>query len=193
MIEALLQATELKDEKRTGEQLYSIDDPATVAGHSWAVSLLVMIYGRGEDMNHGKALRMSIVHDLAEAETGDIASRAEKENQVSEQEKQEKELEAMNDFSKSLHTFEVRELWKEYERGETYEARFVNDMDKIENVLQALKYEKEDRYDPEDNQEMDFEAMDEFFEVSGAEIKTEAGREIFDEIEKRYEDEKDED
>ncbi|KAF9025333.1 protein F45F2.9, isoform a [Hymenopellis radicata] len=33
-------------------------------------------------------------------------------------------------------------LWKEYEAGETPEARFVKDLDRFEMASQALEYEK---------------------------------------------------
>jgi putative hydrolase of HD superfamily len=190
MIDALLKTLELKDEKRTGEQIYSIEDPATVAGHSWAVSLLVLIYGPGEELNREKALKMSVIHDLAEAETGDIPKRA--KGTKEHEEKKEKELEVMNQFSSDLHTHELRELWKEYQRKETPEAKFVKDMDLVENALQALKYQEEDRYDPEDNDE-DFQDLDEFFAVSESGLATEAGKEIFEEIKQRYERVKEED
>jgi len=36
---------------------------------------------------------------------------------------------------------EIGELWREYESGETEEARLLKDIDKIEMVLQALEYE----------------------------------------------------
>jgi len=35
----------------------------------------------------------------------------------------------------------MEELWNEYETGETAEARFVKDLDRIEMALQASEYE----------------------------------------------------
>jgi len=37
---------------------------------------------------------------------------------------------------------EFYQLWREYEAGETEEARAVKDIDKVEMIVQALEYEK---------------------------------------------------
>lgn len=37
----------------------------------------------------------------------------------------------------------MREAWEEYEAGETAEAVFVHDVDKLELVMQMLEYERE--------------------------------------------------
>lgn len=36
----------------------------------------------------------------------------------------------------------IHSLWHEYEKGQTREARFVKDLDRIEMALQASEYEK---------------------------------------------------
>lgn len=92
MIESLLKALELKDEKRTGQQLYSVEDVDSIADHSWSVALLTLVFGEKEELDMEKALKMAIVHDLGEAETGDVAQRVEEENMdISPEEKEEAE------------------------------------------------------------------------------------------------------
>src|SRR6056297_2108276 len=80
-LDALLDAYALKDERRTGWQLRGIDAPESVAAHAWGVAYLVLALGdrfRGElpDIDLDRALRLAVVHDVAEAETGDVATRA---------------------------------------------------------------------------------------------------------------------
>jgi putative hydrolase of HD superfamily len=36
----------------------------------------------------------------------------------------------------------IRELWEEYEAGQSAEARFVKDLDRFELGLQAVEYEQ---------------------------------------------------
>ncbi|MBC5793202.1 MAG: HD domain-containing protein [Nanohaloarchaea archaeon] len=190
VIETLLKALELKDEKRTGQEIYNISEPDSVAGHSWNVVFLTMLFGEGEDVNMKKALKIATVHDLAEAETGDIAKRADEDKQdLSDEEKEVEEFEAITGLSESLNSHEIRMLWKEYEDCQTPEARLVNDMDHIEKCLTALKNEKEENYDPGEN-DTGFENLDEFFETAEKEFKTGFGEELFNEIKSRYEDER---
>lgn len=190
MIDTLLKTLELKDEKRTGWQLRNVEDPESVADHSWGVALLILIYGETEEINTDKALKMALVHDLAEVETGDLPTRAvDVEQEISDEEKELKEREAISGISKDLNRHEIRHLWKEYNRKKSSEANFVKDMDMIEMCLQALKYEKEERYDPEKDNEnfKEYENMDEFFATTQPRLNTETGEELFKKIKSRYE------
>jgi len=67
----------LADLPRTGWVLRGVSDPASIADHSFSVcvvsSLLVdMIRARGEKVDGEKTLRMALIHDAAEAQTGDV-------------------------------------------------------------------------------------------------------------------------
>lgn len=190
MIETLLKTLELKDEKRTGWELRNVEDPESVADHSWGTAFLVLVYGETEEINTYKALKIAILHDLAEVETGDIPTRAvDVEPKLSEEEKQIQERETVSELSKELNRHEIRHLWKEYNRKKTKETKFVKDMDLIEMCLQALKYEKEARYDSEEENENfeEYDNMDEFFATTEPRLNTETGKELFKEIKSRYE------
>ena len=71
----------------------------------------------------------------------------------------------------------IGENWEEFEKNETPEANLVNDLDKVEMVLQALEYKKDKRT---------AEDLEEFFETSGPRLKTEIGKLLWEEIKKRY-------
>ncbi|MFB6115642.1 MAG: HD domain-containing protein [Candidatus Nanohalobium sp.] len=193
MIEGLLKALQLKDEVRTGWELRNIEDPESVADHSWGVALLTIVYGEEAEIDTEKALKMAVVHDIAEAETGDLVTRAIDEKQdVEKEEKEEMEEEVVEKLSGLMESEELEELWKEYEERETKEAKFVKDMDLIDMCLTALKYEKESRYDPEEENEnfQEYENLDEFFATSEPRIKTLKGQELFRDIKERYEEAK---
>ncbi|WP_336136149.1 HD domain-containing protein [Natronomonas amylolytica] len=187
-IEALASAYDLKDEGRTGWQLRGIERPESVAAHSWGVSLLVVRFCPS-DLDRERALELAAVHDVAEAEVGDIATRAETDAQtVDEAEKECRERAAMDGPLAGLGE-DIREVWEEYEARESPEARFVKDMDLLDTCLQALVYEREGRYDPDaDNEHFEeYDALDEFFATSEPRISTERGRELFERVRERYE------
>lgn len=189
MIDLLLKATELKEEKRTGWELRKVTDPETVADHSWGTAFLCLIYAENEEVDTDKAVKMAVVHDLAEAEIGDIPSRAvDAKKEMSKEEKIEKEEQVINKFSEDLGS-QIKELFHEYEKRETDTAVFVKDMDMIELCLQALKYEKQGRYNKneENGNFIKYSDMDEFFANTGPLMKTDTGQELFQNIKKRYE------
>ncbi|WP_018128928.1 HD domain-containing protein [Haladaptatus paucihalophilus] len=188
-IDALADAFALKDERRTGWQLREVSDPESVAGHTWGVALLCLQYGNEADIDTDRALRMALVHDLAEAKTGDVATRVNDADQrISAAEKDRREREAMADLAPALDP-EIRNLWEEYEARETPESVFVKDMDLVNMCLQALVYEREARYDGErENDRFDeYEDLDEFFATAEPRLRTAIGKELFEEIETRYE------
>lgn len=192
-LDFLLKTIELKDERRTGWELRNIEDPETVAGHSWGTAFLYMIYGSQEKVDISKCVKMAVVHDIAEAETGDIAHRAvDVDQNVSKEQKRELELETLTKITKELDKQEILHLWQEYEERETINAKFVKDMDLIDLCIQALKYEKDRRYDPEEENEnfQHYDHLDEFFATTKPRLNTETGKQIFQEVKKRYEEAK---
>lgn len=193
MIDFLLKTVELKDEKRTGWELRNIEQPESVAAHSWGTALLCLMNSEKEEVDTEKCIKMALVHDLAEAETGDFVTRKiDGKQEVGKDEKRELEENAMIEITSDLETDEVKDLWREYEERETEEAKFVKDMDLIEMCLQALKYEKNERYDPEEDNENfeEYDDLDEFFATSEPRLNTETGKELFEEIKERYEEAK---
>ncbi|MFT4884270.1 MAG: putative hydrolase of HD superfamily [Natronomonas sp.] len=187
-IEALTHAYGLKDELRTGWQLRGIESPESVAAHSWGLSLLVVRFCP-PDLDRERALEIAAVHDVAEAEIGDIATRAETGAQTVEKAEKERRERAAMDGPLSGLGADIKEVWEAYEARESPEARFVKDMDLLDTCLQALVYEREGRYDPgADNEQFEeYDALDEFFATSEPRIATERGRDLFERVRERYE------
>lgn len=193
MINTLLQALELKDEKRTGWQLRNIEDPESVADHSWNTSFLCLLHAEEENIELEHALKLAIVHDLPEAKVGDTAKRARDiDQELSDDQKKKLEYKAGRFFAKNLGEPEIQKLFEEYQNRETDAAKFVKDMDLIDMCLQALKYEKEQRYDKEEENENfeEHEDLDEFFATTDPRLNTETGRQLFEEIKQKYEEAK---
>ncbi|KAJ3744466.1 HD domain-containing protein [Lentinula detonsa] len=95
------------------------------------------------ELDVAKCVMLSVVHDLAEAQVGDIAP----SHGIPKEEKSRLESEAIHTFvHEMLHNSpaaqRIEALWKEYEDRETPEARFVKDLDRFEMATQALEYER---------------------------------------------------
>ncbi|KIM88176.1 hypothetical protein PILCRDRAFT_814094 [Piloderma croceum F 1598] len=132
----------LKTQKRTGWVDHKISDPESISDHMYRMAILAMCSSDAR-LDISKCVMMALVHDLAEAQVGDIAPR---EN-IPKAEKRRLEAEAMQNFAhEMLHDSHAAQriigLWQEYEDGETDEARFVKDLDRFEMATQALEYER---------------------------------------------------
>jgi putative hydrolase of HD superfamily len=126
-----------------------------------------------------KCLKMALVHDLAEAQVGDITPHC----GVSDQDKHTREEQAMMRMTKTLEGSsmglagcEIVDLWQEYEEGTSMEAKLVKDMDKLEMILQALEYEQDGN---------NKQSLDGFFDSTRDKWRTEIGKAWGQEIESR--------
>jgi putative hydrolases of HD superfamily len=113
----------------------------SVAEHTWRVSLMAILVEPFLDqkVNLEKLLKMIIIHDLVEAEAGDIPAFDTINNQERKEKKRKRELEAIHNIQHSLpHELgeELYRLWMEFEHKETYEAKVANALDKLEVQLQ---------------------------------------------------------
>ena len=62
----------LKKVKRTGWLVAGIKNPESVAEHSYRLAVLSMVLGKKFNLNTEKLIKMSLIHDLAEGEVGDL-------------------------------------------------------------------------------------------------------------------------
>ncbi|KAI8804277.1 HD domain-containing protein [Cladochytrium replicatum] len=131
----------LKTTKRTGWVEAEIPDAESISDHMYRMSIMAMVVDDPK-LNRSRAVQIALAHDIAESLVGDIAPSA----GVSKEDKYKLESDAMDRLVQELgdtaEARELRELWKEYEDGVTYEALFVKDLDKFEMIVQALEYEK---------------------------------------------------
>ncbi|MDS0295377.1 HD family hydrolase [Halogeometricum sp. S3BR5-2] len=170
--------------------LRNIDAPESVAAHTWGTAVLCLLYAEQENVDRQKAVAMALIHDLGEARTGDIPTRAEDGRQtVPAAEKEAAERSAVTDLVGPFNHTELLSLWEEYEARDTPTAQFVKDMDLINNCLQALKYERQNRYDETETNDhfAEFENLDEFFATAAPRFQTALGEDLFERITSEYE------
>ena len=132
----LLEALALKELPRAGWLRAGLDEPESVAAHSWGVAWLVLALCP-EGLDRGRALAIAVLHDLPEVRVGDITPH----DGVSATEKSIAETAALSDLLRGLpQAPELMDLWMEYEQGTTPEGRFVKACDKLDMALQAHRY-----------------------------------------------------
>jgi putative hydrolase of HD superfamily len=199
MIDELLSAYRLKDEPRAGWALRDVEQPESVADHSWGTALLCLLHAEEAGVDAEHCLRIALVHDIAEAEVGDVPRRVSEADQpMSRAEKARREQRAMARLADGPLA-ETVELWREYEEADSAEAVFVRDMNLVDMCLQALFYEHAGRRRAGARDTTggpgvtrargvapQWDALDEFFATAEPRLRTTVGRRLYDEIHARY-------
>ncbi len=110
------------------------------AEHSWhlGIAALVMAPFATEPLDVGKAVAMALVHDIVEIDAGDTFAYDEADAAAT---KQAREVAAADRLFGILPVDtgqRFRDLWDEYERGDTAEARFVMAIDRLAPMMLNL-------------------------------------------------------
>ncbi|KPM43148.1 hypothetical protein AK830_g3375 [Neonectria ditissima] len=133
-------ATKLKAVDRAGWIRHGIENPESVAAHSWGMTFLALFVPL-ESIDRSRVVFMAIIHDLAEVLVGDVTPH----DPISRKEKKRREDETMDLLASMLSKTDgeyILGLWREFEDGKTKESLVAQDLDKIDMVLQALTYEE---------------------------------------------------
>ena len=119
----------------------SIENPESVADHSYSMAIMAMIISDLENYDSEKILKMTLLHDLAESKIGDITP-----EQMTPENKMQIENKAFDEIIGKLPDTlqsQYNPIWKEYQDNNTEESNFVHQIDRVEMVLQAKTYQKE--------------------------------------------------
>ena len=169
MIENFIEKVlELKNVPRQGwKEKLGINNPESVADHSYSTSVMSMIISDLQGLNSEKIIRMALLHDLAESVIGDIIP-----DQITKNKKINKENLAMKQILKNLPNKIAEpyfEIWNEYQENSSQEAKLIHDIDKLEMAFQAKFYQ--DKGIPK-------EKLQTFFNTANKEIKNKNLRNI---------------
>jgi putative hydrolase of HD superfamily len=132
----------LKKIKRTGWVRSGVSEPESVAEHELRLATLALVTAHDLNVNQEKIVRMALIHDIAEAEVGDIVIdrggivRGSSEKHLKERQAIEYIFGGLNDSD------ELIALWDEYEHQESKEAKILKQLDRLEMVMSALEYEE---------------------------------------------------
>ena len=157
---------------RAGWLLRGVAEPESVASHCHAVALLTQLVCDAwpGSFDAARAVAMALVHDCAEVVTMDIPMPA--GDAAFREAKSRTERMAIASLFDGTPT-RAAELFEEFERAETPEARLVRGLDKVQMMIRAACYEREGHAALED-----FWANGRNFEDYGIE----AVRELFTEV-----------
>ena len=117
----------------------------SIADHSFSVALLALtiIEKNKLELDGFKCIKMAIIHELGEIYAGDFIPY----DNVEKEEKHMKEKEAILKVLETLdENNDFLELWEEFEKSETPEAKFIKNVDKLEFLLQACAYGYDAQY-----------------------------------------------
>ena len=128
MREKLLAYMGLKDVLRQGWVNAGVEQPESVAAHSWGMAVLALKLCP-QHLDLTRVLTMCLVHDLPEVVVGDLTPSDDRST------KAEDERAAMVNLAP-----EWVEIFDEYEAQSTEEAVFVRSLDKLDMALQANVY-----------------------------------------------------
>jgi len=131
----------LKSEKRRGwVTKLGLDDPESVADHSYRTALMALVISDSRGLDTAKAVRLALLHDLPEALVGDATP--EERSGAAKAAVETKALEdLLSSLSQKLRSL-YRDAWSEFLSGKTKEARLVRELDKLEMAMQAWEYAK---------------------------------------------------
>ncbi|UCH31315.1 MAG: HD domain-containing protein [Candidatus Bathyarchaeota archaeon] len=162
----------LKSIRRSGwVSQVGVDEPESVADHSFRTTVLAMCICDLSGAATEKIIRMILLHDIHEAQTGDFDQKAKK--QLGAHQVRSQQRSAIKNILSLLPPKMERQyqaLWSEFEAQETYDAILANDIDKIEMVIQALEYEKEG---------YDSAKLDIFWKSTRSDLKTSLVQDLF--------------
>ncbi len=133
-------AGKLKNIRRTGWIYRGIKNPESVAEHSYMLTVMSLILAKRFRLNAEKCAVLALIHDLPEALVGDTAHYGfPSRKQIANERKAMKKLLAKLD-AKTKN--KISKLWDEFANEKSREAKFVQQLDKLEMALQAFHYEK---------------------------------------------------
>jgi len=149
----------------------SLDNPESVADHSYSMAVMSMVISDLENYNSEKILKMVLLHDLAESKIGDYTP-----EQLSNEKKNKLENNAFDEIIKNLPDLiksQYLQIWQEYQENTSPESKIVHQIDRLEMALQAKIYQKDGHSQ---------EKLESFFESAKTDITDPKLKEIFTKI-----------
>lgn len=115
----------------------SAGERESVAEHTWRLCLMALVFHDSfPDVDFARLVKICIVHDLGEAIGGDVSAPEQARRGTSKAAEERRDLLAVLTALPSALRDEIVDLWDEYERARTPEARLAKALDKLETILQ---------------------------------------------------------
>ncbi len=170
-LDLALRIGELKKLKRSGWVREKVKNPESIADHSFRTTILAMVLAPLLNLDQNKLIKMALVHDIGEVESGDVVwERGDFGDEEERKKKEEIEKKAIGRIFKKFGE-EYINLFRELLERKSDEAKVLWQIDRLERMIQAMEYEK--------NQGVD---LSEFFANAEKNITDPKLREIMQQI-----------
>ena len=148
LLDLLLQTMTLKRMPRTGWGMRGVPHVESVAEHSFGAALVALALaeavtgeGQGGPFDLEQVLTMALLHDLGEVRLTDLPVSATR--LIPTEVKSQAETAAITDLLAPLPgAGRLAALWQAFEDRSSPEGRLVRDADKLEMMVQCLRYEQ---------------------------------------------------
>ncbi len=113
------------------------------AEHSWHISLTAQILHEYavEKVNISRVMSMLLIHDIVEIDAGDMFAFSDESSHVEQEEKEASAASRIFGLLPEKQFLSFKELWFEFEKAETIDARFAKAIDRILPLLQNMRNE----------------------------------------------------
>lgn len=143
----------------------------TIGSHSYGTTVLGWILAKRENLDENKVIKLLLIHDLIMAHITDYTP---KDNQY--QSKKEIENKAFNKLIQNVPSDikeEFIQLFEEYQKEKSEEAKIARESDKLETLFQALIY----------SEKLGKNEISEFIKTYNNKFKSNTGKAILKELE----------
>jgi putative hydrolases of HD superfamily len=154
----------LKRSKRTGWLIAGVDNPETIAEHSFRTAIIGYLLARMEGADPCKTATLCLFHDTQESRIGDVPLVG--KAYVVTAPNPQVTADQVAGFPEEIGQA-VRELVDEYEVRESLEAQLARDADKLECLIQAREYQAQGHED-----------LPPWIETSAAALRSESARQL---------------
>jgi putative hydrolase of HD superfamily len=111
------------------------------AEHSWHLAMMVVVlmeHARLPEANQLRVLKMVLIHDIVEIDAGDTFC-YDVSGHVTKAEREQSAALRIFSLLPSDQTKELRQLWDEFEAGDTPEAKLAQALDRAQAIIQNLR------------------------------------------------------
>ncbi len=107
------------------------------AEHSWHLGMAAIVFApfAVEPIDVAKAVAMAMAHDVVEIDAGDTFAYDQGEAAASKELREQQAADRLYGLLPQAPGSYLRDLWDEYERGDTAEARYVMAIDRMAPML----------------------------------------------------------
>lgn len=129
---------EIDKEKQIFRQTYVSDGTRKEndAEHAWHMAIMTFLLSEyaNEEIDVLKTIRMILIHDIVEIDAGDTYA-YDDAAKTTQRQREERAADRLFGLLPEDQAKELRDLWEEFEAGETKEACFARTMDNVQPLL----------------------------------------------------------